>query len=72
MGGVLFVSMKVGQSEGTRDGRWFTDTTPTVLGELLDATGILERIRIWETEEMRADLTVAWVNALARRVTSTE
>ena len=29
LGGVLYVSMKAGQSEGEREGRWFTDATPS-------------------------------------------
>ncbi|MEO5897295.1 MAG: class I SAM-dependent methyltransferase [Vicinamibacterales bacterium] len=70
-GGVLFVSMKAGQFEGTRERRWFTDTTPTVLQELLTDTGLLEPVRVWETEETRPSVNVAWVNALARRVTPT-
>jgi hypothetical protein len=60
--------MKVGQFEGTRDGRWFTDTTPTGLRELLTLTGVLEPRRVWETKEIRPEMTVTWVNALARRV----
>lgn len=65
-GGVLFVSMKAGRFEGTRDGRWFTDTTPALLQQLITDTGVLGPLRVWETEEARPELTVAWVNALAR------
>ncbi len=67
-GGVLFLSMKAGQFEGPREGRWFTDTTPMGLRELLTHTEVFESIRVWEAEETRPEITVTWVNALARRV----
>jgi 2-polyprenyl-3-methyl-5-hydroxy-6-metoxy-1,4-benzoquinol methylase len=67
-GGVLFVSMKAGEFEGRRDQRWFTDTTPTLLGELLTGAG-LELLKVWETENAGAGLTTRWVSALAQRRT---
>lgn len=69
VGGVLFVSMKAGQFEGAREGRWFTDTTPVLLRELLIGTGSLEVTRVWETDDARPDTSVTWVYALSRRMT---
>jgi SAM-dependent methyltransferase len=70
-GGILFVSIKAGGFEGTREGRWFTDLTEAGLGGLLRSAGNLQLVRIWTTEEARPATTVAWINALARRVGST-
>lgn len=68
-GGVLFVSLKKGAFEGTRNARWFTDTTPDALRALLTATG-LEVVNIWEADDGRPEVATRWVNGLGRRARS--
>jgi SAM-dependent methyltransferase len=65
-GGVLFVSMKLGECEGDRADRWFLDMTPEALSGVLTARG-LESIRVWTTSDARRESATIWVNALARR-----
>lgn len=66
-GGVLFVSMKLGDFEGDREDRWFTDMTPSSVRRVLERIKGLEGIRIWETADARPDRASTWVNVLARR-----
>jgi SAM-dependent methyltransferase len=68
-GGVLFVSMKLGDGEGYRADRWFVDMTPDALSNVLTAAG-LELFRVWTTSDARPDSAAVWVNGLARRVAS--
>ena len=53
LGGVLYVSMKAGQSEGEREGRWFTDATPSTLTAILASTNQLDVLAVWEAEDAR-------------------
>lgn len=64
-GGALFVSVKAGDFEGQREGRWFADRSRAALRQLLVDTSALDAINIWETEDVRPDLTTTWVNSLA-------
>jgi SAM-dependent methyltransferase len=64
-GGVLFVSVKAGDFEGQREGRWFSDHSPDALQRLFADTAELEVIRIWETDGVRPGLTTTWVNSLS-------
>jgi 2-polyprenyl-3-methyl-5-hydroxy-6-metoxy-1,4-benzoquinol methylase len=66
-GGVLFVSVKAGNFEGQREGRWFSDRSPSALHDLLADTADLEVIRIWEADDVRPGLASKWVNSLAAR-----
>lgn len=67
-GGVLFVSMKEGEFQGEREDRWFTDTTPDALRELLTASGV-DVVDIWSTDDPRPEVSRRWVNGLGRRRT---
>jgi SAM-dependent methyltransferase len=53
-GGVLYVSIKLGEFAGMRDARWFTDTQPSTVRQLLASSG-LDVIRIWQTDDIRPD-----------------
>lgn len=65
-GGALYVSMKQGDFQGTREDRWFTDITPAAMRALLTESG-LDVVDIWEADEERPAGTSRWVNGLARR-----
>jgi SAM-dependent methyltransferase len=66
-GGVLYVSFKVGEAEGSRNGRWFNDYTEESLAELLGRHPLLETLRLWRTEDLREGREgQLWLNALAR------
>lgn len=67
--GVLFVSIKEGEFEGEREERWFTDTTPDALRELMTASGV-DVINIWSTDDQRPGVTRRWINGLGRRRTA--
>lgn len=66
-GGVLYVSLKSGDSEGERDGRWFSDSTLERLESEMGAVGRLRIIRVWETADHAARADTRWINALARK-----
>ena len=66
-GGALFVSMKLGEFEGDREGRWFTDITPNGLRRVMEGTKDLEGIGVWQTADARPERASTWVNVLARR-----
>jgi hypothetical protein len=65
-GGVLFASVKRGEGEGVRDGRWFTFYTPAGLRRELEDQPELNVYGLWETPDVwRGRAGVTWVNALA-------
>jgi len=67
VGGVLQLSVKYGETEGYRDGRWFTDYTVRGLYAALNAEPMLAPTRYWVGQDRRRPAT-RWVHALARRV----
>lgn len=66
-GGVLFLSLKLGEGERQKDGRHFTDVSEARLHEWLRALPELHDVTIWLTADRRPDRPEQWVNALSVR-----
>ena len=66
-GGVLYAGFKLGDFEGYRNGRWFTDLSEGDLGELLavERWRLVETWRSGDVREGRGD--EQWLNFLARK-----
>ncbi len=64
--GVAQLSVKYGDGEEYRDGRWFSDYTVAGLHAVLDAVATLTPAKYWVTQDQRRTDT-QWVHALARR-----
>ncbi|NVK40722.1 MAG: class I SAM-dependent methyltransferase [Oceanospirillaceae bacterium] len=70
VGGVLYISFKLGAGERQKGGRHFTDLDESGLQELIDASGKLQLIEQWRTEDRRPDRDDTWLNALVRKASS--
>lgn len=68
--GILYCSYKLGVTERVEDGRYFFDTTPTALRDLLERAGFTVE-QIWQTNDLRPEKKQPWVNALASKEGST-
>lgn len=66
--GVLYLSVEKGDFEGFRGERYFCDYTMESLTAMVERTGLFEIIKVWETEDVRANHPdTMWVNMLARK-----
>ena len=68
-GGVLYASFKVGENEGVRGGRLFSDRDEQSLSDALRTCGGWCIIRGWRTKDRRPGRECdEWINVLANRV----
>ncbi len=67
-GGVWYLSFKVGQGEARPDGRLFSYFDSESLRAFLSQYPLLEIVRMWETDDLRPELTQRWLNALVRKI----
>jgi SAM-dependent methyltransferase len=65
--GTFFASFKRGPGEELREGRWFNDYEEDTLAALF-APDAWTLLRVWSTNAVGPNRTVAWVNVLARRI----
>jgi SAM-dependent methyltransferase len=66
-GGVMYLSLKLGEGERTVDGRTFTDMSEGALRPMLISAG-MRLIDLWTTNDVRLDRSaVLWLNALAKQ-----
>ncbi len=62
--GIIFVSFKLGNFEGNRNGRFFIDLTESSLKTILLATGLQIR-ETWQTQDLRPGRSSEkWLNGL--------
>lgn len=65
-GGVLFLSVKEGDFEGIRNGRYFVDYSKRKLKELVEDSKTFRIEEMWKTEDVRGSIHEAkWLNLLA-------
>ena len=65
-GGVLFLSVKEGDFEGIRNGRYFVDYSKRKLKELIEDSKTFRIEEMWKTEDVRGSIHEAkWLNLLA-------
>lgn len=66
--GVLFMSVKYGDFEGERDGRYYTDYRTRTLKDLILRHDNMELIDIQKCEDLRSSKDSQWIYVIARRV----
>ncbi|MTK09869.1 MAG: methyltransferase domain-containing protein [Hungatella sp.] len=66
--GILYMSFKLGDFEGFRGERYFSDFTADSISQLLRENGRFEILKLWETEDIRSGHSdVKWLNVLAKK-----
>jgi SAM-dependent methyltransferase len=66
--GILYMSFKLGDFEGFRGERYFSDFTADSISQLLRENGRFEILKLWETEDIRSGHSdVRWLNVLAKK-----
>jgi len=66
--GILYMSFKLGDFEGFRGERYFSDFTTDSISQLLRENGRFEILKLWETEDIRSGHSdVKWLNVLAKK-----
>ncbi len=65
--GIFYCSFKYGDSEGERNGRYFTDLTETALETYV--RNLFQPLRIWVTSDVRSNRhDEKWLNAILRKI----
>lgn len=65
--GVLYLSVKYGEFEGVRNGRYFTDYTEASLLALLEKWQELQVEEIWQTDDTKVEKRDNWLNVIVRK-----
>lgn len=66
--GILYMSFKLGDFEGFRGERYFSDFTADSISDMLRENGRFEIVKLWETEDIRSGHSdVRWLNVLVRK-----
>ena len=66
--GILYMSFKLGDFEGFRGERYFSDFTADSVSQLLRENGRFEIQKLWETDDIRSGHSdVRWLNVLAKK-----
>lgn len=65
--GVIYASFKLGDFEGERDGRYFTDMTEDRFNKLIKSLDGLHLLEKWCSEDARSDRNVSWFNVILGR-----
>ncbi|GLB31989.1 SAM-dependent methyltransferase [Lacrimispora amygdalina] len=66
--GILYMSFKLGDFEGFRGERYFSDFTADSISQLLRENGRFEIQKLWETDDIRSGHSdVRWLNVLAKK-----
>jgi SAM-dependent methyltransferase len=67
-GGIFFVSVKEGDFEGSRNGRYFVDYSKNKLSELIEDTGVFEVKKVWRTDDVQGTMGDSkWLNLIAKK-----
>lgn len=67
--GVLYLSFKLGDFEGFRGERYFSDYTKEAVEKAVVKTGLFQIVKVWETKDVRfSHPDTKWVNVLARKI----
>ena len=65
--GVWYMSFKYGESERSKDDRFFNDYTDETLRTLISSYPQLTILEMWLTDDRRADRDDKWVNAIVKK-----
>ena len=67
-GGYLFISVKEGEFEGIRDGRYFVDYKKRKLMDMLEDTEIFTVKEVWKSEDVKTHISdTRWLNIIAKK-----
>lgn len=67
-GGVLYMSFMLGEFEGFRGERYFSDYTQGSMEELLKDNDRFDTIKVWETKVVESGYSdIKWINVLAKK-----
>ena len=63
-GGYFYFSVKYGDYEGEREGRYYTDYTEKSIGALFAAIPSLTKVDMWFTDDARPGRNDRWINCI--------
>lgn len=67
-GGHLYISVKEGDFEGNRNGRYFVDYSKRRLMEIIEDTDIFQIKDVWKSEDVKAHISdTKWLNVIAKK-----
>ena len=67
-GGYVYISVKEGDFEGIRDGRYFVDYSKRKLIDLVEDTGLFRVEEVWRTKDIREHISdTKWINLIAEK-----
>lgn len=67
-GGYFYFSVKYGDYEGEREGRYYTDYTEKSIDALLSDFSSLQTFEIWLTDDVRPERNDKWINCIFKRL----
>lgn len=65
--GVIYASFKLGDFEGNRNGRFFSDVNPVIFEEMISDVIGLVKVDEWFTEDVRPEKKTTWYNVILRK-----
>lgn len=63
-GGYFYFSVKYGDYEGEREGRYYTDYTEQSVEILFTAVPSLQKVDMWLTDDARPERNDRWINGI--------
>lgn len=66
--GVIYASFKLGDFEGNRNGRFFSDVNPVIFEEMISDVIGLVKVDEWFTEDVRPEKNTTWYNTILRSI----
>lgn len=70
--GFIYISYKLGDFEGERNGRFFSDFTSSAFRDMFGNVSGLRIIEEWFTEDVRPEKQTEWYNVILKRIVITE
>ena len=64
---MIYISYKLGDYEGERTGRFFSDVTSNAFRDILGHVSGLIIIEEWVTEDVRPDNQTEWYNVIIKK-----
>lgn len=65
--GIIYASFKLGDFEGNRNGRFFSDVNPVIFEEMISDVIGLVKVDEWFTEDVRPEKKTTWYNVILRK-----
>lgn len=65
--GIIYASFKLGDFEGNRNGRFFSDVNPVIFEEMISDVIGLVKVDEWFTEDVRPEKKTTWYNVILKK-----